>query len=122
MVTSLLEHESIVTTEAKAKALRPLADKMITLGKRGDLHARRQALSVIRSKRTAKRLFDEIAPRYSQREGGYTRVVKTGPRKGDCAAMAVIELVEKSEEKPRAKPAEESKGLRGKLRDTLKSK
>ena len=78
MVTSLLEYESIVTTDARAKALRSLADKMITLGKRGDLHARRQALRVIRSKRVAKRLFDEIAPRYADRDGGYVRVLKKG--------------------------------------------
>jgi large subunit ribosomal protein L17 len=124
MVTSLLEHESIVTTEARAKALRGLADKMITLGKRGDLHARRQALAVIRSKRTTKRLFDDIAPRFAQREGGYTRVIKKGFRIGDCAPMAIIELVEKSEEKAqkKTKPAEETKGLRGKISDALKSK
>lgn len=122
MVTSLFDHESIVTTEAKAKALRSLADKMITLGKRGDLHARRQALQVIRSKRTAKRLFEDIAPRYAGRNGGYTRVIKKGPRKGDSAQMAIIELVEKREVPAEAKSGQESKGIRGRIRDTLGSK
>lgn len=95
MVTSLLEHERIVTTDAKAKALRSLADKMITLGKRGDLHARRQALEIIRSKDIAKKLFDEIAPRFKDRQGGYVRVIKKGRRPGDNAAMSLVELVER---------------------------
>ncbi len=122
MVTSLFDHESIITTEAKAKALRSLADKMITLGKRGDLHARRQALRVIRSKRTAKRLFEDIAPRYADRNGGYTRVIKKGPRKGDSAEMAVIELVEKREVAPETKQGKETKGIRDRIRGALGDK
>jgi large subunit ribosomal protein L17 len=120
MVTSLLEHESITTTDARAKALRSVADKMITLGKRGDLHARREALRVIRSKEVAKRLFDDIAPRYANRDGGYVRVIKKGFRAGDNAAMSVVELVEKKVEKQasKAKP----KSFTDKIKDTLKSK
>lgn len=120
MVTSLFEHESITTTDARAKALRGLADKMITLGKRGDLHARRQALDVLRSKDVTKRLFDEIAPRYSKRDGGYVRVVKKGVRVGDGAALSVIELVEKLPEKGK-KAAGKAKGLTDKIRDKFKS-
>jgi len=93
MVTSLFEHERIVTTEQKAKELRPIAEKMITLAKRGDLHARRQALSYIRKKDIVAKLFDEIQEQFADRNGGYTRIVKTGIRKGDAAAMAIIELV-----------------------------
>ena len=93
MVTSLFEHERIVTTEQKAKELRPIAEKMITLAKRGDLHARRQALSYLRSKDVVAKLFDEIQEQFADRNGGYTRIVKTGIRKGDAAAMAIIELV-----------------------------
>lgn len=119
MVTSLLEHESIVTTDARAKALRSVADKMITLGKRGDLHARRQALEIIRSKDVAKRLFEEIAPRYADREGGYVRVVKKGFRAGDAAAVSLVELVEKSPDA--GKKPEKAKGLKDKLVEKLKS-
>lgn len=122
MVTSLLEHESIVTTDARAKALRSLADKMITLGKRGDLHARRQALEVIRSRNVARRLFDDIAPRYANREGGYVRVLKTGNRKGDMAPLSVVELVEKRTDKSKGKGVKKAKGLKERLVDTLKSK
>jgi large subunit ribosomal protein L17 len=93
MVTSLFEHERIVTTTPKAKELRKLADQMITLAKRGDLHARRQALSVIRSKKVVAKLFDELKDDYMARGGGYTRIIKTGTRVGDAAAMAIIELV-----------------------------
>ena len=93
MVTSLFEHERIVTTEHKAKELRPIAEKMITLAKRGDLHARRQALSYIRRKDIVAKLFDEIQEQFADRSGGYTRIIKTGFRKGDAAAMAIIELV-----------------------------
>ncbi len=95
MVTSLLEHESIRTTDAKAKELRGLAERMITLGKRGDLHARRQALSVIRSKGVTAKLFSELAERYRSRAGGYTRVVKVGHRVGDAAPLSIIELVDR---------------------------
>jgi len=120
MVTSLLEHETIVTTDARAKALRSLADKMITLGKRGDLHARRQALEVIRSKEVAKRLFDEIAPRFAGRDGGYVRVIKKGTRAGDSAAMSLVELVEKQPEKAAAaKPGK--KKFTDRIRESLRS-
>lgn len=93
MVTSLFEHERIVTTEKKAKELRPIAEKMITLAKRGDLHARRQALSYIQSKDVVAKLFDEIQSQFTDRQGGYTRIIKTGTRQGDAAPMAIIELV-----------------------------
>ncbi len=95
MVTSLLDHELIETTDAKAKELRRVADRMITLGKRGDLHARRQALSIIKDKRVTAKLFDELAPRYKERPGGYTRVLKTRVRVGDAAAMSIVELVDR---------------------------
>ena len=94
MVTSLLDHERIETPDAKAKALRGRADRMITLGKRGDLHARRQALSVIRSKEVTAKVFDELAERFRDRPGGYTRVIKLGNRVGDAAPISIIELVE----------------------------
>ncbi|BHH84269.1 50S ribosomal protein L17 [Desulforhopalus sp. 52FAK] len=93
MVTSLFEHERIVTTTEKAKEARPIAEKMITLAKRGDLHARRQALSFIRSKDVVEKLFTEIKDNFDDRKGGYTRIIKTGVRKGDCASMAILELV-----------------------------
>jgi large subunit ribosomal protein L17 len=94
LATSLFEHGRITTTEAKAKRLRPLAERLITFAKRGDLHARRRVLSVVRDKEVVHSLFAEIGPRYAERAGGYTRIVKIGPRKGDNAPMAVIELVE----------------------------
>ncbi len=94
MATSLFEHERIYTTVPKAKELRKWADWLITLGKRGDLHARRQALGFIRSKKVVHKLFAEIAPRYADRPGGYTRIVKAGFRRGDGAPMCIIELVE----------------------------
>lgn len=93
MVTSLLEHERIVTTVPKAKEARRVADRMITLAKRGDLHARRQALAVIRSKKVVAKLFDELGEEYRDRNGGYTRIVRTGNRAGDAADMAILELV-----------------------------
>ncbi len=93
MVTSFFEHERIVTTEAKAKALRPLAEKMITLAKRGDLHSRRQALAVLTKKSVTHKLFDEIGSRYMESSGGYTTIAKLEPRRGDAAPMAVIELI-----------------------------
>jgi large subunit ribosomal protein L17 len=123
MVTSLLEHESITTTDARAKAIRSVADKMITLGKRGDLHARRQAMQTIRSKKVTSLLFDEIAPRFSNREGGYVRVVKKGFREGDRAAMSLVELVEKNPEKTKEKKTSgKAKSFKDKIADTLKSK
>ena len=94
MVTSLLDHERIQTTDAKAKELRRVAERMITLGKRGDLHARRQALSFIRSKEVTGKVFDELADRYRERPGGYTRVMKLGQRQGDAAPMSIIELLD----------------------------
>lgn len=93
MVTSLLEHERIVTTTAKAKEVRKVADKMITLAKRGDLHARRQALSVVRDKQVVAKLFDTLRTEYLERQGGYTRIIRTGNRLGDAADMAILELV-----------------------------
>jgi large subunit ribosomal protein L17 len=94
LATALFEHGKITTTEAKAKRLRPLAERLITHAKRGDLHARRRVLAVIRDKGVVHELFAEIGPRYANRPGGYTRISKLGPRKGDAAPMAVIELVE----------------------------
>ncbi|MCK5096616.1 MAG: 50S ribosomal protein L17 [Desulfobacteraceae bacterium] len=94
MVTSLFKHSKIRTTNAKAKELRKLADKMVTLAKRGDLHARRQALSVMREKAVVHNLFNEASEKYSVREGGYTRITKLGPRKGDVASMVMIELIQ----------------------------
>lgn len=102
MVTSFLNHERITTTDAKAKELRSIADKMITLGKRGDLHAMRQAAAYIREKSVVTKLFTTIAPRYADRPGGYTRIVKLGLRPGDNASLAMIELVEE-EFTPKAK-------------------
>ena len=101
LATQLFEHGRIVTTEAKAKRLRPLAEKLITKAKRGDIHARRLVLTTVRDKGVVHTLFTEIAPRLADREGGYTRVTKVGPRKGDNAPMAVIELVTESVEESR---------------------
>ena len=94
MVTSLLNHERVVTTDAKAKEIRSVAEKMITLGKRGDLHAMRQAAAYIREKSVVTKLFSTIAPRYKDRQGGYTRIIKLGQRLGDAAPLSLIELVE----------------------------
>jgi len=94
MVTSLLEHEQIRTTDAKAKAVRQLADRMITLSKRGDLHARRRAMRVVRSRDVTAKLFSELAERYRDRPGGYTRVLKLGHRVGDAAALSLVQLVD----------------------------
>jgi large subunit ribosomal protein L17 len=91
---ALITHGRIETTEAKAKAVRPYAEKMITLGKRGDLHARRQAMAVLRSNDVVHKLFADVAPRFAERDGGYTRIVKLGPRQGDAADMALLELVD----------------------------
>ena len=94
LATALFEHGKITTTEAKAKRLRPLAERLITFAKKGDLHARRRVLTVVRDKSVVHTLFTEIGPNYAGRQGGYTRITKIGPRKGDNAPMAVIELVE----------------------------
>lgn len=93
VVTALLDKERIETTEAKAKEVSGLADQMITLAKRGDLHARRQALAFMTDEIVVRKLFDTIAPKYKERQGGYTRVLKLGPRQGDAAMMAILELV-----------------------------
>ena len=98
MVTSLLEHERIVTTTPKAKEVRRVVEKMITLGKRGDLHARRQALSFIRDKKVVAKLFSVLRDEYMERNGGYTRIIRTGNRIGDAAEMAILELVNYSED------------------------
>ncbi len=98
MVTSLLEHERIVTTTPKAKEVRKVADKMITLAKRGDLHARRQALSFIQDKSIVAKLFDKLREEYMDRNGGYTRIIQTGNRRGDAAPMAILELVNYTED------------------------
>jgi large subunit ribosomal protein L17 len=91
---ALIEHGRIKTTEAKAKAVKPLAEQMITLGRRGDLHARRQAISFLRSQDVVHQLFADVAPRFADRPGGYTRIVKIGPRYGDAAQMVYLELVD----------------------------
>jgi len=106
LATALFTHGRIQTTETKAKRLRPLAERMVTFAKRGDLHARRRVMTVIRDKSAVHKLFMEIAPQVDKREGGYTRIVKTGYRKGDNASMAVIELVlEPVNPKPKTKKA-----------------
>ena len=117
MVTSFLKFEKIETTDAKAKELRRVAEKMITLAKRGGLHARRQAAAVIRDKDVVKKLFDEIGARFADRQGGYTRIVKTRFRAGDSATMAIIELMsrpaaekkDKKDSKAKKEPKEEGK-------------
>ena len=110
MVTSLLNHEKITTTDAKAKEIRSVAEKMITLGKRGDLHAMRLAASYIREKSVVTKLFSTIAPRYKERSGGYTRIIKLGIRQGDTAPVSLIELVEEElpAKKVKQKPAKAS--------------
>jgi large subunit ribosomal protein L17 len=112
LATALFEHGRITTTEAKAKRLRPLAERLITFAKRGDLAARRRVMTVIRDKDVVHVLFTEVAPMYDNRAGGYTRITKIGPRKGDNAPMAVIELVERLDESKRktraSKPKKES--------------
>src|SRR5437867_8114070 len=110
-VCSLIEHQRIKTTLAKAKAVRPLAERMITLGKNGSIHARRTALATLRQKNAVKKLFDDIAPRSAERNGGYTRIVKLGQRKSDSASMAFIEWVDMAEV-VEEKPAEEKKAKR----------
>ncbi len=110
-VCSLIEHQRIKTTLAKAKAVRPLAERMVTLGKNGSIHARRTAFAALRQKNAVKKLFDDIAPRSAERNGGYTRIVKLGQRKSDSAAMAFIEWVDMAEV-VEEKPAEEKKAKR----------
>jgi len=110
-VCSLIEHQRIKTTLAKAKAVRPLAERMVTLGKKGSLHARRTALATLRQKRAVKKLFDDVAPRSAERNGGYTRIVRLGQRKSDSAPMAFIEWVDFAEV-VEEKPKEEKKAKR----------
>ncbi len=119
MVTSFLKEEKIITTDAKAKELRRLADKMITLGKEGTLHARRLAMQVIRDKSTAKKIFDDLSARFKDRNGGYTRIVKVGNRVGDNAPISMIELVSRPEEK-KAKAGSKSK--KGEAKKTASKK
>src|SRR5690242_9249251 len=104
LATQLFEHGRITTTEAKARVLRPVAEKLITKAKRGDIHNRREVLKTVRDKTVVHELFTEIAPRYAERPGGYTRITKIGPRKGDNAPMAVIELVTEAYQ-PKGAPA-----------------
>jgi len=114
MVTSLFEHEKITTTDARAKELRPMAEKLITLAKRGDLHARRIVTEVVRDRKTVAKLFERVAPRYAERPGGYTRIVKLGHRLGDNAALSMITLVEEAyapkakKKAPKAAPAKKA--------------
>lgn len=120
MVTSLLEHERIETTDAKAKQVRRLADRMITLGKRGTLHARRQALSVIRDRDVAAKVFDDLAERFRTRPGGYTRVLKLRRRVGDAADLSLVELVDGATSQPDEKPAKGKKKAAAKSADAKK--
>jgi large subunit ribosomal protein L17 len=115
LATSLFRHGRITTTEVKAKRLRPFAERLITKAKRGTLHARRQVLTVVRDRDVSTALFDEIGPRYAARPGGYTRIVKTSPRRGDAAPMAIIELVEPMTEPP-APPEAPAGGRRKKAK------
>jgi large subunit ribosomal protein L17 len=116
LATALFEHGKITTTEARARRLRPLAERLITFAKRGDLHARRQVLTVVTDKSVVHTLFAEIGPSFASRDGGYTRITKVGPRKGDNAALAVIELVREEAEqrtrrrRPRRAPAAAGRG------------
>src|SRR6266542_2005957 len=110
-VCSLIEHQRIKTTLAKAKAVRPLAERMVTLGKNGSIHARRTALAMLRQKSAVKKLFDDVAPRSAERNGGYTRIVRLGQRKSDSARMAFIEWVDMAEV-VEEKPREEKKAKR----------
>ena len=121
LVTSVIIEDRVETTVAKAKAVRPHVEKMITLGKKGDVHARRQALSFLRTDDAVKRLFDTVAPRYGDREGGYLRIVRTGFQKGDGAEKAFIELLgaEKQLDEKRQKRAEVKAEKRKKLEEAL---
>ena len=116
LATSLFEHGKITTTEAKAKRLRPLAERLVTIAKRDDLAARRRVRRVVQERDTFVKLFEEIAPRYANRAGGYTRIVKTGVRKGDSAPMAIIELVEEL-----AEPTAPAKSARSTARKATKA-
>jgi len=115
LITALLREEKIQTTDPKAKELRRWADRVITLGKRGNLHARRQALGIVQDKAVVRKLFDTIAPRFKDRPGGYTRIIKLGIRRGDAAQMALIELVSAEAEKE-ARKTGEKRGRRARRR------
>ena len=118
LVTSLLDHEQVKTTDAKAKELRRVADRMITLGKRGGLHARRQAAAYVRRRSVVTKLFTEVAERFRDRPGGYTRIVKIGSRHGDAAPMSIIELTDRGEQ---AKAEAEKKRERRRRREEKKA-
>jgi large subunit ribosomal protein L17 len=105
LVTAVLEHERVQTTDPKAKEVRRLTDRMITLGKRGSLHARRRALAFVRKESIVRKLFEDVAPRFASRPGGYTRVIKLGPRLGDAAPQSIVELTEREGEKERTQKA-----------------
>jgi large subunit ribosomal protein L17 len=122
MAASLLMHNIIQTTEAKAKEVRKLAEKLITLGKRGDLHAHRQVYAVVRDRKLVKKLFDEIAPKFMEREGGYTRVLKLGIRRGDGAALAVVELLLEKAPKEEKKSKKDRAGGKAKPEKTKEPK
>ncbi len=109
MVTSIIEHESIRTTDTMAKEVRKLADRMITLGKKGDLHARRQALSIVRDKDMVGKLFGELTERFRNRAGGYTRIIKVGYRFGDNAPVSILEYLPDEKKKEKAKPKSKAK-------------
>jgi len=127
LACQLLEHEKVKTGVARAKEVRPLVEEAITLGKRGDLHARRQAISLLRNKKIVYKLFNDVAPRYADRHGGYTRIMKIGQRPGDAAPMSILELLPdenaaaEKESKPASKTAKEGKGKKepteGKAKD-----
>jgi large subunit ribosomal protein L17 len=121
LVTSFIEHEKIETTDAKAKELRRLAEKMITLGKKGDLHARRQALSVISNRKVVKKLFEIISPRFQNRNGGYTRIMKVGRRLGDNALLSIIELIPEGEDKEEKRKKAAKKKAKPERKKTAKA-
>ena len=128
MVTSLFRYEQLETTDSKAKELRPIAEKMITLAKRGDLHARRQALSYIKDNDVTHRLFEELKDRYSERQGGYLRIVKKGSRRGDGASVSIVQLLPAEQEKKTkkkgkgAKPAASTGSKKKEVKKSLEKK
>jgi large subunit ribosomal protein L17 len=120
LVTSFLEHEKLKTTDAKAKELRPLAEKIISLGKRGDLHARRQVAAVVRNGAIVRKIFDTLSPRFQSRMGGYVRIVKTGYRPGDGAPVSIVELVSEGKEVKGKGKSRRERGSRKKKPDLKK--
>jgi len=122
LVTSLLDQERITTTDAKAKEVRPIAERMITYGKRGDLHARRQALRFVRSRQVVHKIFDSVAKRYADRPGGYTRIIKLGRRAGDGAPLSIIELIPDAQaRKPKPGGKTKKPAAKGKAREKAKA-